>query len=66
VESTEVVDEDGRRVPDWEHGTTRVVMTVIVVTGTLVGTPAPVVVTLDAQVTIPGLELTYGAQIPWK
>jgi hypothetical protein len=66
VESTEVVDEDGMTVPDWEHGTTSVVKTVIVVTGTLVGTPVPVVVTLAAQVMIPGLEPIYGAQMPWK
>lgn len=65
VERTEVVDEDGMSVPLSEHGTTTVVSTWIVVTG-IVPAAVPVGVTLAAQVMMAGLELRYGAQIPWR
>lgn len=47
------------------QGTTRVVYTLTVVTGTVVWTAA-VVDTVEAQVTMAGLDGMYAAQIPWK
>lgn len=65
VERTEVVEDNGMTVPDSEHGTTTVVTTEIVVTGT-VAAGVTVAVTAGAQVMTAGLESTNPAQIPWK
>lgn len=67
VESTETVEDDGIAVPDSEHGTVRVVKTSMVVTGTEAAvTTGPEGAMLEAQVTMAGLEPTWGAQMPWK
>jgi len=71
VEMTIVELEDGMMDPDKVpvvsvHGTTMVVKTETVVTGTVVTDAAAVVEMLDAQVMIAGLDGMYGAQIPWK
>ncbi len=57
---------DPEEIPvDSVQGTTRVVTISMVVTGMDVAI-APADVTVLAQVTIAGLELTCAAQIPWK
>jgi hypothetical protein len=72
VDRTVVVDDDGITNPDEipvdsVQGPTTVVQIWTVVTGTNVGmAPPDVDVTVEAQVTIAKLELTWAAQIPWK
>ena len=72
VDRTDVVDDDGMTDPDEipvdsVQGTTMVVKISTVVTGKVVAmAPDDVDVTVEAQVTIAGLEPTQAAQIPWK
>lgn len=74
VERTEVVEEPGMTLPDEipvdsVHGTVSVVRIWTVVTGMDVATTPPelaVTVTVEAAVTMAGLEETCAAQIPWK
>lgn len=66
-----VVEDPGMVAPDdgpsvWMHGTVRVVINWMVVTGTEVADGVAVMMRVVASVMMAGFSGTYGAQTPWK